>query len=117
MVLAHTIVEAPKNGAISRAAAISAPSVEAPTTKTSSSSGGSARPRGLRTRASGPPAAGASVLVEAEIGLACPAHGAEPVAGDVLERRPRRDAAVGIAVRGVVDEPAGLADPFLSGAR
>ena len=38
--LAHTIVEAPKNGAISRAAAISAPSVEMPTTKTSSSSGG-----------------------------------------------------------------------------
>src|SRR3954447_4272599 len=42
IVFAHTIVEAPKNGAISRAAAISAPSVEDPTTKTSSSSGGRA---------------------------------------------------------------------------
>jgi hypothetical protein len=36
-------VDAPKNGAISRAAAISAPSVALPTTKTSSSSGGSVR--------------------------------------------------------------------------
>jgi hypothetical protein len=36
-------VESPKNGAISRAAAISAPSVAMPTAKTSSSSGGSAR--------------------------------------------------------------------------
>ena len=35
---AHTIVESPKNGAIRRAAAISAPSVEVPTTKTSNSS-------------------------------------------------------------------------------
>ena len=43
MVLAHTIVEAPKNGASSRAAAISAPSVAMPTQKTSSSSGGSVR--------------------------------------------------------------------------
>ena len=43
---AHTIVDAPKNGAISRAAAISAPSVEEPTTKTSSSSGGRARVSG-----------------------------------------------------------------------
>ena len=34
---AHTIVESPKNGAISLAAAISAPSVEVPTTNTSSS--------------------------------------------------------------------------------
>src|SRR3954464_5386107 len=100
MVLAHTMVEAPKNGAISRAAAISAPSVEAPTTKTSSSSGGSARRRGPPACARAPLASGDSVLVEAEIGLPCPAHGAEPVGGDVLERRPRRDAAVGIAVRG-----------------
>src|SRR5215203_2785882 len=37
IVFAHTIVESPKNGAISRAAAISAPSVEVPTTNTSSS--------------------------------------------------------------------------------
>jgi hypothetical protein len=41
--LAQTIVEAPKNGAIKRAAAISAPSVAMPTEKTSSSSGGSVR--------------------------------------------------------------------------
>ena len=38
MVFAHTIVEAPKYGASSRAAAISAPSVVTPTAKTSSSS-------------------------------------------------------------------------------
>src|SRR3954447_18850582 len=100
IVFAHTIVEAPKNGAINRAAAISAPSVDAATTKTRSSSGGSSR------RDVG------SVLVEAEIGLAGPAHGAEPVVGDVVERRPRRDAAIGIAVGGVVDEPARLADPL-----
>jgi hypothetical protein len=43
IVFAHTIVEAPKNGAINRAAAISAPSVAMPTEKTSSSSGGSVR--------------------------------------------------------------------------
>ena len=52
---AHTIVEAPKNGAISRAAAISAPSVAMPTLKTSSSSGGRVR------RAAGGAAAGAAV--------------------------------------------------------
>src|SRR4051812_49855787 len=92
MVLAHTIVEAPKNGAISRAAAISAPSVEAPTTKTRASSGGSA------------PRRGGSVLEEAEIGLAGPADGAEPVIWDVLERRPRRGAAGGVAVRGGLKE-------------
>src|SRR3954447_9665169 len=105
IVFAHTIVEAPKNGAIRRAAAISAPSVDAPTTNTSTSSGGSAR------------RAGGSVLVDAEIDLAGPANRAEPVIGDVLERRPRRDAAVGIAVGGVVDEPARLADPLLGGTR
>src|SRR3712207_886866 len=38
MVLAQTIVDAPKNGAMSRAAAISAPRVETPTTKTSTRS-------------------------------------------------------------------------------
>ena len=52
---AHTIVEAPKNGAIRRAAAISAPSVAMPTVKTSSSSGGSLRP------AAGEAAPGAAV--------------------------------------------------------
>ena len=40
---AHTIVDAPKNGAISRAAAISAPSEAAPTTNTSRPSGGRSR--------------------------------------------------------------------------
>src|SRR3954470_7931687 len=40
MVFAHTIVEAPKYGASRRAAAISAPRLAAPTTKTTSSSGG-----------------------------------------------------------------------------
>ena len=40
---AHTIVEAPKNGAISLAAAISAPREAAPTTKTSRPSGGRSR--------------------------------------------------------------------------
>src|SRR6476469_10198440 len=39
MVLAHTIVDAPNHGASSRAAAISAPSEEAPTTAASSSMG------------------------------------------------------------------------------
>src|SRR5215218_5885200 len=39
IVFAQTIVESPKNGAISRATAISDPSVADPTTKTSSSSG------------------------------------------------------------------------------
>ena len=43
IVFAHTIVEAPKNGAISRAAAISAPSEAAPTTNTSRPSGGRSR--------------------------------------------------------------------------
>ena len=41
--LAHTIVDAPKNGAIRRAAAISAPSDAAPTTNTSRPSGGRSR--------------------------------------------------------------------------
>jgi hypothetical protein len=57
IVFAHTIVEAPKNGAISRAAAISAPSVAVPTLKTSSSSGGSVR-RAAGEAASGAAAAG-----------------------------------------------------------
>src|SRR4051794_32983014 len=43
MVLAQTIVDAPKNGAIRRAAAISAPSEAAPTTNTSRPSGGKER--------------------------------------------------------------------------
>src|SRR5215207_9062653 len=111
IVFAHTIVDAPKNGAISRAAAISAPSVEVPTTKTSSSRGGSRRACAAPVPASG------SVLVEAEIGLAGPADRAVPVGGNLLERRPRRDAPVGITFSRVVDEPAGLADPLLGCAR
>ena len=43
MMLAHTIVDAPKNGAIRRAAAISAPSDADPTTNTSRPSGGRSR--------------------------------------------------------------------------
>src|SRR6185295_19673867 len=39
------------------------------------------------------------------------ADGAEPVLGDVLEARAGRDPAVGVADRGVVDEPTALADP------
>src|SRR3954469_11814103 len=51
------------------------------------------------------------VLVGDEVLLACAADGAVPSVGDVVEGRPRGDAAVGVALRGVVDEPAGLADP------
>src|SRR3954454_5526419 len=57
------------------------------------------------------------VLVELEVGLAGAAHGAEPVVGDVLEGGAGRDAAVRVAVGGVVDEPAGLADPLLRRGR
>ena len=55
------------------------------------------------------------VLVGHEVRLAGAAHGAVPVARDVGERRARRDAAVGVALGGVVDEPARLADPQLDG--
>ena len=61
------------------------------------------------------PAAGRLALVRAEVGLARAAHGAVPIVGDVGERGSGRDAAVGIAVGRVVDEPAGLADPLLHG--
>ena len=43
IVFAQTIVEAPKNGASRRAAAISAPRLAAPTTKTTSWMGGAPR--------------------------------------------------------------------------
>jgi rubredoxin len=59
-VFAHTIVESPKNGAIRRAAAISAPSVEVPTTKTSSSRVGN------RLRM-GPPSMAGSNLLPSEV--------------------------------------------------
>ena len=55
-----------------------------------------------------------SVLVGREVALARAAHRTEPRVRDVVEVRARRDAAVGVAVRGVVDESAGLADPLLS---
>src|SRR3954451_9346076 len=59
-----------------------------------------------------PPAGlGLAGLQRAEVGGAGTADGAEPVPGDVLELRSGRDAAVGIADRGVVDEAAALADP------
>src|SRR3954454_19052137 len=57
------------------------------------------------------------VLVRDEVLLPGPAHGAEPRVGDVVERRARRDAAAGVALDGVVDEAAGLADPELRGGR
>src|SRR3954451_135728 len=95
IVLAQTIVLAPKNGAISRAAAISAPSDARPVTKTSS-------PRGGRRPAPG------SVVVGREVGLARSADGAEPVTRNVLERGAGRDAAVRVAVGRVVDEATGL---------
>src|SRR5688500_10690014 len=103
------IVEEPKNGAISRAAAISDPSVLSPTATTSASSG-SRSPRAA-------PGLSAVTLVRLalegrEIGLPRAADRAVPVLGDVLERRPRIDAAVGVALFGVVDETAGLADPL-----
>src|SRR5688500_3693347 len=56
-----------------------------------------------------------SVLVEREVGLAGAADRAEPVRGDVVERCAGGDPAVGITLRRVVDESAGLADPLLSG--
>src|SRR5919199_5290744 len=105
------IVESPKNGAIRRAAASSAPSVAAPTVKTRTSSRRVARPTAARWSI-------ASVLGERrEVGLARAADRAVPVVGDVLEARARRNPAVRIPLRGVVDEPARLADPLLRGGR
>jgi hypothetical protein len=49
-VFAHTTVEAPKNGAINRAAAISAPNVDNPTTNTNTSNGGSGREGRIRSQ-------------------------------------------------------------------
>ena len=68
------------------------------------------RRRGARSGGAGPLA---RPSVGREVGLARAADRAEPVVGDVLERRAGRDAAVGVALGGVVDEPAGLADPLL----
>ena len=71
--------------------------------------GGDHRPadrRGDRRRPS-------SVVVGDEVLLARPADRAVPGLGDVLERRARRDAAVGIALGHLVDVAARLADPAL----
>ena len=54
-----------------------------------------------------------SVGVGLEVGLAGPADRAEPVVGDVLEGGARGDAAVGVPLGWVVDEPARGADPLL----
>src|SRR3954454_20495976 len=94
------MLDAPKNGAINRAAAISVPSVAIPTLKTRSSSGG----REL-------------LLVGREVGLPGAAVRAEPITGNVVEGRAGRDSAVGVALSGIVDEPARLADPLLNGSR
>ncbi len=58
-------------------------------------------------------AASGSALVGREVALPGAADGAEPVVRDVLERGARGDAPVGVALGGVVDESAGLADPHL----
>src|SRR3954454_19198313 len=79
MVFAHTIVEAPKKGAISRAAAISAPSVEDPTTNTSSSSGGRAGASGAAGTGGG---AGSSAVATLRVWRGASDRGAG--------RRPRR---------------------------
>src|SRR4051794_24916321 len=106
MVFAQMTVEAPKNGAISRAAAISAPSELKPTASTSASSG--AR---RRTPARDVVTGGGSPLEGREVDLPGAADGAVPVVGDLLERRPRRDPAVRVALPGVIDEPTGLTHP------
>jgi adenosylmethionine-8-amino-7-oxononanoate aminotransferase len=67
--------------------------------------GRSRRPRASRRRRA-PPWAPDLVLVGDEVALAGAAHGTEPRVGDVVERGPRRDAAVGVTLGGVVDEPA-----------
>jgi hypothetical protein len=54
-------------------------------------------------------------VVGLEVLLPRAADGAEPVVRDVVERGSGRDAAIGVALRGVVDEPAGRAHPELCG--
>src|SRR5918996_5653752 len=53
------------------------------------------------------------LLVRLEVRLAGAADGAEPTVRNLLELCPRGDPAVGIAIVGVVDEPARGADPKL----
>src|SRR5436190_11598774 len=57
----------------------------------------------------------ALLLVRLEVRLAGPADRAEPVVGDLVERGPRGNSPVGVALVRVVDEPARGADPKLCG--
>src|SRR4051812_10984105 len=99
-------VEEPKNGAINRAAAISAPSVLNPTANTSASSGSTPlRDRTAVTRVN-------LAFERGEIRFARAADGAVPVRRDVLEGGAGVDAAVRVTLLRVVDETAGLADPL-----
>src|SRR5213592_3096695 len=93
IVFAQITVEAPKNGAISRAAAISAPSELKPTASTSASSG--ARNRGRTpdvvtgkevVRSIAGWSEPGSLVERREVDLAGAAHRAVPVVGNVLER-------------------------------
>ena len=61
------------------------------------------------------PRGGGLTLVQLEVALARAAHRTEPVVRDVVERRSRRNASVGIPLGGVVDEAARRADPLLCG--
>src|SRR5215211_3422554 len=69
-----------------------------------------------RRTARSPRSPSATLRVRAEIRFPRPADGAVPVVGDVAERGAGRDAAVGVAFGGVVDEAARLADPQLGGS-
>ncbi len=57
---------------------------------------------------------GRLTLVQLEVPLARPADGTEPVVGNVREGGAGRNPAVRVTLLGVVDEPAGGADPLLS---
>src|SRR5215216_921938 len=49
----------------------------------------------------------------AKVLLSRPADRANPVVGNLIEGRTAGDSPVGVALLGVVDEPAGRAEPFL----
>src|SRR3954470_10004507 len=102
MVFAQITVEAPKHGAISRAAAISAPSELKPTASTSASSGARTR-RALDVLTT--PEGARSLVERREVDLARAADGAVPVVRHLLERGARGDVPVGVALVGLVDEP------------
>src|SRR5262245_41696851 len=103
----------PKNGAINRAAAISAPSVLSPTAKTSASSGSTPRAAPRDSTAVTLQRVFARLPLErGEVGLSRAADRAVPVRRDVLEGGAGVDAAVWVALFRVVDEAAGLADPL-----